>query len=901
MNKREYDDLPVNVIEDALACIDPNCSRDAWARIAMALKSELGEGGFMVFDRWSADGDSYNAKDCRDTWRSIKPAGGVHIGTLIYEAQQHGFAFNDNGPRLTASEIDARRQQREAEHRQQEAERRRLQGEAAKLANLTWEAAWPALDDHPYLQAKGVKSHGLRVGDWPLINDAGEVFRRVPGALLAAIVDAKNGKIISLQGIMAGIEGDIQKRYLRNGRKQGGYHIIGRVPEPGQVLAFCEGYATGATIHELTGWTVVVTFDAPNLPVVAELLRGAFPKAAFVICADNDAWTSAGNVDNPGVHYAQQAAKVCSGKVLVPAFQDVTTRPTDFNDLATLEGAVAARAQLLETPITAPKTAPAPANDNALTEPFRVLGYDHDRYFVFQCEKNQLIEMTKGDMSENGFLELAPAEWWGMNFPKAKALFDKTAATDWLIRTACRAGIYDPECIRGRGAWMDAGRTVFHFGNALWVDGGMMPVSAIKSEYVYEMDRRLSHPADKPLTDAEGGELAEVARMFRWTKPASAALLAGWVALAPMCGAMRWRPHIWITGGAGCGKTTVLNEYVHRLMGGLDIFAQGNSTEAGIRQTLRSDALPVLFDESEQNNEREVSRVQNVLSLIRQASSESAAKTLKGTAGGDAMQFTIRSMFCLSSIQVGMKHQADFERLTVLALRPKREELDAADSWQKLKDRLYLIGRDETLPRRLLRRSLDLLPVTLQNIQVFVDAASRKFGSVREGDQYGTLMAGCWSLMHSTVATPMEAATLIDAYDWEEYRENVDADESMKALSAMMECQLHGAKGGTFSLFEVVMAAACIDMAAGIQPVDADLLLQRHGMRLVGGDLLLSNNSHAMSDMMRNTAYAADIRGQLLRVPGVHRCAKSVRFNGVVSKCIAIPLRLLTDGGDRPF
>jgi nucleoid-associated protein YgaU len=31
-------------------------------------------------------------------------------------------------------------------------------------------------------------------------------------------------------------------------------------------------------------------------------------------------------------------------------------------------------------------------------------------------------------------------------------------------------------------------------------------------------------------------------------------LLAGWIALAPICGAMRWRPHLWLTAAAGAGK-----------------------------------------------------------------------------------------------------------------------------------------------------------------------------------------------------------------------------------------------------------------------------------------------------------------------------------------------------------
>ena len=49
-------------------------------------------------------------------------------------------------------------------------------------------------------------------------------------------------------------------------------------------------------------------------------------------------------------------------------------------------------------------------------------------------------------------------------------------------------------------------------------------------------------------------EILELAQQFQWDVQASGMLLAGWVALAPICGALDWRPHIWLTGGAGTGK-----------------------------------------------------------------------------------------------------------------------------------------------------------------------------------------------------------------------------------------------------------------------------------------------------------------------------------------------------------
>ena len=54
----------------------------------MAVKSELGEAGFEVWDEWSQQADSYNAKDARDVWKSIRANGKVTGGTLFHEARR---------------------------------------------------------------------------------------------------------------------------------------------------------------------------------------------------------------------------------------------------------------------------------------------------------------------------------------------------------------------------------------------------------------------------------------------------------------------------------------------------------------------------------------------------------------------------------------------------------------------------------------------------------------------------------------------------------------------------------------------------------------------------------------------------------------------------------------------
>lgn len=885
--------------------------------------------------RVHVDGDS---KGSKNAWYILHadehPAGAFGCNKRLGPDGKISWSLKESRP-LTKEERRAFAQKMAKQKAEKEAEERARHEAAAARATEMWEAAEPATD-HPYLTRKGVAAHGLRIGRWTVESfDTGEATLVSDKALLVPLRD-RNKRVRSLQAIFPNKKNLLRrdKDFLKGGAKEGLFYTIGK-PVTGVIL-ICEGFATGASLHEATGHAVVVAFDAGNLLHVGRVIRAAFPEMTIVVCADNDLWTTR-PVVNPGVHHARNAAGEIRAMVAIPPFTEDDGEPdpddpskmrgpTDFNDLAALRGPDAVREAIdlaLRPPTppikhdAPPPSAPEPepptrAPDDGVSDEhhqdgpadtggyFSLLGYDHEKYFLFQHEKKQVLTYTKGDFTDGGLIALAPLNWWEREFPSDKAGIDRKSAMDWIVRECHKAGIYDPTRVRGRGAWIDAGRVVYHHGGYLSVDGAEIAITKIRSRYVYELDHSFPEPAKSPMSDEEGARLLEISKLFRWTKPGSAALLAGWVALAPMCGALKWRPHVWIGGGAGSGKSTVLNEYVHALMCGTDLFAQGNSTEAGLRQTLKTDARPVLFDESEQNDDREAMRVQSILALIRQASTESEAKTFKGTAGGDALSFHIRSMFCLASIQVGMKHQADLERMAVLSLRPKREDADAAGTWKRIKDALYTIKRDADLAPRLLRRSLDLLPVTRQNIDIFADVAAQRFGSQRDGDQYGTLLAGAWSLISRKLATYADAEAMIEQYDWSEHLENADDDDSIRAYAALMEAHIRLQAGAIVTVYELALVACGrVVEGADMQPSSADAVLQRYGMRVKEKRLLISNQSDQLKKLMAGTPFEADLRGVLLRYPGADRFdGRAMRFNGQTSKCISLPIDLSYSDGD---
>lgn len=203
---------------------------------------------------------------------------------------------------------------------QAKAEREAKAAKAAEQARDLLGKAGPADGDYPYLKRKKIRAY--------------PGVKQDRNKLLIPVRDV-TGEIRGLQQIFA----DGAKRFTP-GTKTAGcfFKIIGK----GKTLYIVEGYATGASVYEATGGTVVVAFNAGNLVPVARLIRKCYPEREIVICADNDAWTD----NNPGIEKASEAARAVNGLLAAPEFKDVSKKPTDFNDLYCLEGLDVVREQL---------------------------------------------------------------------------------------------------------------------------------------------------------------------------------------------------------------------------------------------------------------------------------------------------------------------------------------------------------------------------------------------------------------------------------------------------------------------------------------------------------------------------------------------------------------------------
>lgn len=204
------------------------------------------------------------------------------------------------------------------------AEKARLQAEAAdKLAlrtaeleqtqvataeRISQQAAnlMPVSEQTPYMKNKGIQPH---LG---VLTDAEGKKTYIPAY-------DENGK----QWTMQYIQEDGTKRFAKDSRKEGCFHIVGgdmKSLEAVPALVIQEGYATAATNAEALGFVTISAFDSGNLSSVAKALHGKFPDKPVIIFGDDDRHQELTQGTNPGKTKALEAAKAVGGKAVFPVF-----------------------------------------------------------------------------------------------------------------------------------------------------------------------------------------------------------------------------------------------------------------------------------------------------------------------------------------------------------------------------------------------------------------------------------------------------------------------------------------------------------------------------------------------------------------------------------------------------
>lgn len=278
-----------DAIADFLAFMETN-----GVKPAEEIASRLASGSLI---RFRCDGDG---KGRKNGWAILyldeRPAGAfgnykANTGTLKWKS-------GEDRPALSQAERDAlQREWREAKERR-EAERRDAELQASLDAAEMWQRAKPAETSHPYVERK-------RLDPAPL---------RQAGSALFVPMYGPDGLLWNLQRIAP----DGTKRFLRGGRTEDLFCIIGEIDAKTGEVVIAEGYATGDAIRQALGLPVIVSFSAKNMIRVARLWHEKRPDLSYVIFGDDDRATEAKTGKNPGREAAIAAAAEIGARVTFP-------------------------------------------------------------------------------------------------------------------------------------------------------------------------------------------------------------------------------------------------------------------------------------------------------------------------------------------------------------------------------------------------------------------------------------------------------------------------------------------------------------------------------------------------------------------------------------------------------
>ncbi len=298
---------------------------------------------------------------------------------------------------------------------------------------------------------------------------------------------------------------------------------------------------------------------------------------------------------------------------------------------------------------------------------------------------------------------------WGKVHPETEEVSIKVVQALRDIEKECSSmGVWDHESNEiGAGVW--------EIDNTLVING-KKEVCAIHDDEVQvlprcELGRKIIYTSrpKAPEIFKEGIHVDDFRRVlsnvesWNWTNPVEPFLYVGWLLMQSYLGCLDKRPHMFITGESGSGKSSLLDFSADFLADICFYVPDGSQTSsAGLKQKLKSDALTLILDELEPGNglshegKKRQEALISIMRLLRSAyniSSSTGDKaerigSIKGSASGESVEYSTKTSVLMAGIAVSDLEQADANRMLILHLKP----VDKANRLVEI-DNIHIIGR----------------------------------------------------------------------------------------------------------------------------------------------------------------------------------------------------------------
>jgi hypothetical protein len=512
------------------------------------------------------------------------------------------------------------------------------------------------------------------------------------------------------------------------------------------------------------------------------------------------------------------------------------------------------------------------------------LGYARDGSYVIRDPvRNIILQATSNQLlSHQYLLGLASSDFWFEQFGSGKrAAFDAAAAGEKLIELCKAAGPFDPTRVRGRGIWIEGNKEIINLGGPILLD--------TKFQYL------CFEPLDVQKCDHfETQRLLDLLKLFNWKNPQDAILFLGWLAVAPICGVLSKRLHCFNHGPPRCGKTTLHNIASH-LLSPLVIPADGQSTEAGIRQRLGPDSMAIVIDEFESDHNQ--GRLKAMIKLAR-SSYSSDSPLYRGTPEGKALQFSLRAMFYFSAVNpVGME-PADESRFVMLEIL--MHDNDEGIATKIGTEEAFFVEKGPEWCGYMVSHAAKINP----SIRIFRQAMPGM--DLRYRDNMATLFAGAFIALHGKEPSLDEAkewtASFADTLHL--HGEALDRDDTQECLNYFF-AHVIDKYPVSYWVAEELNFRRESKPSSGY---DSARILSILGLKLRTGNeepgLIMQNGSPGIEKIFSGTKWGSGAWQKVLRkIPGAFSPRTPVYFSGTgkKSRAIGLPLEVISSSLNRPM
>lgn len=444
-------------------------------------------------------------------------------------------------------------------------------------------------------------------------------------------------------------------------------------------------------------------------------------------------------------------------------------------------------------------------------------------------------------------------DWLKETFPKTAKVKDKDAegnetarevVVDFNINHTCQflqrecfsAGLFgDHIQIRRPGIWPTSeGMPVVHCGDRVLVGSKLeLPGTRIGNQ-IWAAAPAEPRPAE-PCEAIDAREFQrQVRELWDFRLEGSDIIVMGMLACAYYGAAIPWRPAGFLTGPAGCGKSSLLRV----LQNAIPLkFATNDASKAGIEQMVDGRAIPMLVDEASDRVDQRAARA--LLDLVLSATGGEGTKGARGGSDGIARKIAVAGSIIMASIRPPDMEAQHLGRFTLVEMRPPKNGADHTAEHREFAEWAKEIGP------KLWGRTLAGWQRYGAARVVLRAAVGRAGCQPREMDQMGSLLAGWWTLTNDAVPTETEADHVVRCVaGYIRTAELVETDDgSQRMIDYLMSQQVQMMRSTEKRLLSDLIARCLSDEEFERQEGDvpdlefsrtnAKTILAQYGMRVI--------------------------------------------------------------------